>query len=130
VPVVVGISYLLMARWLRSWEIALIAGAVSCGVGIERSRHYSGIAGGIAGGVLSAVCWMAFHYFHDIDFEDEGLGLVGSLLMVAVPLGVITGAILGSAVWALYDGIPRTMAWTISGIRSGLSSTQIPRQGM
>jgi hypothetical protein len=119
-----------MARWLRTSEIALIAGVVSCGVGIERSRQYSGIAGGIAGGVLAAMCWMAFHYYHDAGFEDEGLGLVGSLLMVAVPLGVITGAILGSAVWALYNGIPGAIAWTISGIRSGLRSTQSPRRGM
>lgn len=42
-------------------------------------------------GIVAMTSLMSFHHFYDADFEDEGLGLVGSLLFVAVPIGGRSG---------------------------------------
>ena len=91
VPAVFGISYPLMARWLRVWETIFIASAAIYGISRESSSFGARIAGGVVAGIVAMTSLMSFHHFYDADFEDEGLGLVGSLLFVAVPIGGRSG---------------------------------------
>src|SRR5271157_1562203 len=116
--VICGITWVLMQNWFRNWEIVFISAALICGISVDRSSCGTGILGGIVAGVLALTSLMTFHYFHDPEFEDEGLGLLGSLLMVACPIGFTVGVTAGATVWAIVDGIPGATAWAILRIRS------------
>lgn len=61
----------------------------------ERIRGGTGIVGGAVGGALFLTMDMAYEYATDQGFEDEGLGLVGCILVVGLPVGLLFGALLG-----------------------------------
>jgi hypothetical protein len=114
-----GITWVLRRNLGRGWEIVFIAAALVYGIRIDRHLCGSGgILGGIVAGVLALMILMTFHYFHDADFEDEGLGLLGSLLIVACPIGWTFGAIAGTTAWLILDVIPGSTARGIPKFRS------------
>lgn len=129
--------------WTCSKHAILPIGAtliIAAAVGIQRQQRRSGnelcgaIVGGSFGGMLSLVLHLVYGYEKTRQFEDEGLGFIGSVFTLA-PYAITLGVVVGLVVWivlrtfrsvALRNRRARSRARSVGFERSALKRTNNP----
>lgn len=110
----VGLVYVyILTKLPWTSTIGLMVAMSSVGIFKRRrsKRTLDLMTGSIFGGVLSAillVMWhIAFAYADAIEFEDEGVGLLGSLMFL-IPLAVVAGSLIGIVTCGLFTSFKKS----------------------